>query len=598
MVLRPLETAFKMSESSGIFYLRRNFTLLLAGIVMVSAIVGIIAQLLTPAGLTSAIYSNISAVAAAALSAYLVIKQRVTAAAIFLLLPLVISLVFIKAYIPLFIIGIIIAVGAAVTFPAPLFWVISAFIVVRFGIALAQLLTQTELHFTDEVAAVVAYASILLIVLLVTRYLIDTAIRLNRDSVRTAELLQATSQVSQLLSGTLSQEELFSRAVETIRDRFAFYHVQIFLMDEQRLYANLVASTGEVGQRLMARGHRLAVGSKSVIGRVTQIGEPVLAHDDDHNTVHMVNEFLPHTRSELALPLIDNDRIIGALDVQSTRPHAFSPSDVQALLTLAGQLTTAIRNARLFEQQQDSVQQNQQLLLQAQASLREIQRLNTQLNNRAWEEYLNERRDEVGVKIDNEQTTSHTQWTTAMIEAALEQRVTTRDTGDRAITAVPIILRGELLGVIEVEGENLRDEDVVEMVQAVAQNLAITLDSVRLLEEVQTVAAQEQRISAIVDRYQSASSVDELMKVTLEELAQTLGADEGTIRLSTYGHQFPIPAPIPANQVSDVAQHSALLPASDEARNDAKSGTNGLNHPNGSSGSAGAAGMNGASHSD
>jgi GAF domain-containing protein len=392
-----------------------------------------------------------------------------------------------------------------------------------------------------------------------------------------------------MLSGTLSQEELFSRAVETIRDRFAFYHVQIFLVDEQRQYANLVASTGEVGQRLLARGHRLAVGSKSVIGRVTQIGEPVLAHDDDHNTVHMVNEFLPYTRSELALPLIDNDRIIGALDVQSTRPNTFAPSDIQALLTLAGQLTTAIRNTRLFEQQQDNVQQNQQLLLQAQNSLREIQRLNTQLNQRAWEEYLNEQHDEVGVKIDNEQTTSQAEWTGAMIEAALDQRVTSRDSGDQAVTAVPIILRGELLGVIEVEGENLRDEDVVEMVQSVAQNLATTLDSVRLLEEVQTAAAQEQRISAIVDRYQSAASVDELMKVTLEELAQTLGADEGTIRLSAQGHQLPPPAP----DESITTVLPITYTPTQGAQNGSKTGSNGLHHPNGSNGTNGSSGSNG-----
>jgi GAF domain-containing protein len=590
MVLRRLEEAVRLSDTSGIFYLRKNFTLLLAVIIMMSSIVGVIVQLITPAGVTSGIYSNIFALAAAAFGAYMAIKQRITVAAVILLLPLTISLVFIKTYIPLFIVSTLIGVGAAVTFPSLLFWITSVFVLVRFGIELAQLLLA-DMRYTEDTVTLIAYASVLLIVTLVTRYLIYTAINLNRDSVRTAELLRGTSQISQLLSGTLSQEELFSRAVETIRDRFAFYHVQIFLVDDQRQYATLVASTGEVGQRLLMRGHRLAVGSKSVIGRVTQIGEPVLARDDDLDTVHMVNEFLPYTRSELALPLIDNERIIGALDVQSTRPNAFTPSDIQALQTLAGQLTTAIRNARLFEQQQENVQQNQQLLLQAQTSLREIQRLNTQLNQRAWEEYLNEQHDEVGIKIDNDETTTHAAWTTAMIEAALDQRVTTRDAGNRVTTAVPIILRGELLGVIEVEGENLRDEDVIEMVQSVAQNLATTLDSVRLLEEVQTAAAQEQRISAINDRYQSATTVDDLMKVTLEELAQTLGADEGTIRLSTYGQQLPV------SDDRDVRNSSRENGNGTKPDTSHSNGSHGANGTNGSMKSPGTAGTNGANHS-
>lgn len=592
MALKWFSEAFGSASQGSMFTLRKNFTLLLAAIIMLSAIGGGIVQLLfVPEIATEAIYTNIVTVAAGALGAYLAIKQRVTAAAILLISPLIVSLIFIKSLIPMFIIALLIAIGSAVTFPLPLYLIVSTLILGRFGVELVRVIANTGTQYTDQGAAVVMYASVLLIMMGVTRYLIDTAVKLNRDAVRTAELLRATSQVSQLLSGTLRQEELFNRAVEAIRDRFAFYHVQIFLVDEQRQYANLVASTGEIGQRLLGRGHRLVIGSKSVIGRVTQIGEAVLARADDDDTIHMANEFLPHTHAELALPLIDSDRIIGALDVQSTRANAFSASDVQALQTLAGQLTTAIHNARLFEQQQSSVTQNQQLLLQAQTSLREIQRLNTQMSQRAWDEYLNERDDEVGVKINNEQVATDAEWTHEMISAALHQRVTTRDDGDRAVTAVPIILRGELLGVIEVEGENLRNEDVIEMVQSVAQNLAITLDSVRLLEEVQTAAAQEQRISAIVDRYQSAANVDELMKVTLSELARTLGAEQGTIRLGAYGKQAAPSSTVsmPSEQASPGLSSAALADVQ-PATNGTVNGVKGVNR------SAGSASSNGSDH--
>src|SRR5690606_26051157 len=98
--------------------------------------------------------------------------------------------------------------------------------------------------------------------------------------------------------------------------------------------------------------------------------------------------------------------------------------------------------------------------------------------------------------------------------------------------AVPVVLRGEVIGAIEVEpSEEIEAANTVEMMQAVAQRLAISLDNARLFEEAQAATAQEQRINQIVTRYQSANSVDDLLRITLTELSQTLGAQHGAIRL-------------------------------------------------------------------
>jgi GAF domain-containing protein len=81
--------------------------------------------------------------------------------------------------------------------------------------------------------------------------------------------------------------------------------------------------------------------------------------DVGDEAVHFKNPLLPETRSELALPLVSREEIIGALSVQSSREAAFTDEDIAIFQTLAGQLANAIENARLFEQTQAALQELQ-----------------------------------------------------------------------------------------------------------------------------------------------------------------------------------------------------------------------------------------------
>lgn len=380
---------------------------------------------------------------------------------------------------------------------------------------------------------VFAMAFPLTFISITVRFVVDRTIETARQASRSAGLLQSTAEVGQTLSQLLKLDELLARAVDLIRDRFAFYHVQVFLVDEQREYANLVASTGEVGQRLIARKHRLPVGSQSVIGRVTQAGEAVISRDTDTDSVHAVNELLPNTRSELALPIMDAERIIGALDVQSTRRGAFLEDDIQALQIMANQLATAIRNATLFENIQHNLQENKRLFLEAEANLRENQRLTSQLTTSVWAGYLGTSRDINAITLDQAEGVPQFtgDWTDTMRESQRRLRPITRNENGQQVTAVPIVLRGAVIGAIEVSAEDVRENDMIEMMNAVAQRLATNLDNVRLYEEAQEATLQEQKINTVVARYQAATSVDELLQITLSELSDALGAEQGTIRL-------------------------------------------------------------------
>lgn len=191
--------------------------------------------------------------------------------------------------------------------------------------------------------------------------------RLLAETKRRALQLQTATDVGRIITANLELDILMGETVELIRDRFGFDHAQIFLLDGEGKWAVLHKSTGPAGQELLARGHRLAVGSQSVIGQVTAQRKTVIARDVDTDRVHRPNVLLPDTRAEIAIPLQVGDRLIGALDVQSNQPNAFNHDDVLALELLAGQIAVAIENARAFAEQQETA-----------ARLREVDRMKTQ----------------------------------------------------------------------------------------------------------------------------------------------------------------------------------------------------------------------------
>lgn len=369
----------------------------------------------------------------------------------------------------------------------------------------------------------------LIIVSASTRYFITVMERAIQRARRAAALLQATTEIGEFAATMLDLNALFSRSVELVKERFGFYHVQVFMINGDQ--AELVASTGEVGQRLLANKHRLPVGSNSVIGHVTRYGQTVLARSSD--AIHRTNPLLPDTRTELAVPIFEGEKVIGAVDMQSTDEDAFRTEDIEALRSMANLLAAAIRNARLFESQQRSMADQQRLYLESEASLREIQRLNRQLTKAGWDEFVQRSSHAAGVTLQNEQITPDNRWSENLIEAARQRQVITRKANGRpGVVAVPVILRGEVIGAIEVEpGDNAVQGDTVEMVQAIAQRLASSLDNARLYEEAQVATVQEQRINQIVTRYQTATTVDDLLRITLTELSEALGAQHGAIRL-------------------------------------------------------------------
>lgn len=177
-----------------------------------------------------------------------------------------------------------------------------------------------------------------------------------RDLERRAVQLATAADVGRAAVSILELETLAREVVDLVRERFELYYVALFLLGETgdrtgSQYAVLEAGTGEAGRFMRDEGHRLKVGGVSMVGTACAQRQARVALDVGEEPVRFNNPLLPDTRSETALPLIVGDRVLGALDVQSTQPNAFSEEDIAVLQLVADQVAVAVDNARKFSEE-------------------------------------------------------------------------------------------------------------------------------------------------------------------------------------------------------------------------------------------------------
>lgn len=182
-------------------------------------------------------------------------------------------------------------------------------------------------------------------------------LRLLEQAERRALELQTAAEIARDTTSTLSTDVLLRRIVTLVVERFNLYQASIFLLDDSGTYAVVRESFGPAAEQLKERKHKLAVGSRSVVGTVTATGEPFILNDVTTSTMYYPNPLLPETRSEMALPLRLGNRVIGALDLQSRNLNAFRKDELSGLTILADQIAVAIENARAYELAQKAVEE-------------------------------------------------------------------------------------------------------------------------------------------------------------------------------------------------------------------------------------------------
>jgi GAF domain-containing protein len=359
---------------------------------------------------------------------------------------------------------------------------------------------------------------------------------ITEETERRARQLETIAEVAHQISQVHEIDELFKAITQLISSHLAYYHVGIFIIDGKMEYAVLMAANSVGGQNMLKRGHRLKVGQVGIVGFVAEKGEPRISLDVGSDAVFFDNPDLPATHSEMALPLIFRNQIIGVLDVQSEKEAAFGQQDLEVMSILANQVAIAIENSRqisetsraLAEQQSAYAQQIHRAWQQSPLTARNpgYQYINAQL--RPLPEYIS--RPEIFSAIANGQLFVQN--------------------GDYPALAIPLKIHDETIGILDITSTSLNkrwSENELALIQAITDRVALALENARLFEETTRRADREKAVSEITTRIRSTADPEIMLQTAMEELKRALGANN--IQIRPY---------IPRGDVEDIEQKAQL----------------------------------------
>jgi GAF domain-containing protein len=330
--------------------------------------------------------------------------------------------------------------------------------------------------------------------------------------------LQNISDISQEIVSNISQkpDEVLERITQTISKKLGYYHVGIFLLDKDGEFAVLRAANSRGGQKMLTRRHQLKVGATGIVGYVTQSGRPRIALDTSSDVVFFNNPDLPETRSEIALPLKYGETILGALDVQSTLPSAFTNEDVDTLSALANQVAIVIKNLQMTED----------------SKYLALNRSLSSINKNAEIAY--------SFQPDGSITTTKL----PEDDLALQKVTTSGETviltptpkRQQTTLAVPVKFRDRIVGVIHIEVQDEKkkwSEDEVALVQAISDRAAFALENARLLEDSQRRATKEQAIGEISTKISANTDIEAILRTAVRELGAQISGTQITVEIGS-----------------------------------------------------------------
>jgi GAF domain-containing protein/HAMP domain-containing protein len=342
---------------------------------------------------------------------------------------------------------------------------------------------------------------------------------------RRARQFEAVAQVARAITSTQDADKLLTHITQLVSQQFGFYHVGIFFLDDQREYAVLAAANSAGGEKMIKKKHRLKVGQVGIVGYAAGSGNARIALDTGLDAVYFDNPDLPDTHSEIALPLKSSGRVIGVLDVQSTEPSAFTTEDLTSLSVLADQVSIAIENTRQFEATQKSLEQTE-------ATYRQYVR-------HQWARLTREESLAGYRYISGSSSRLETPMDLGDVHAVVAEGKIYQGEGGKskgaAELAVPVKLRGEVIGVLSIStaGKTRWTDDDIDIVEAVAERLALSFENARLFQATTNRAERERVISEIASKISGNLRMDSLLRTTAQELSQAMNGSEVLIQLQT-----------------------------------------------------------------
>ncbi|MBL0348637.1 GAF domain-containing protein [Candidatus Villigracilis affinis] len=352
----------------------------------------------------------------------------------------------------------------------------------------------------------------------------------NRVNEHRAHMFQAIAQVTRAIISTQNLQDLLPQITQVISQQFDFYHVGIFLLDSNNEFAVLSATNSKGGQKMLDRGHKLRVGQIGIVGTVAENGKPRIAFDVGMDANFFNNPDLPETRSEMALPLFSSrQQLIGVLDVQSVEVNAFSQDDIQILTTLTDQVSVAITNARLYEETQKALLESDLLyrrnIQTGWAKFTRAQKLSGIRKQGVKANLLFE-----PVELPGSQEVTHS--------GDIFQKKADQDDQNTHMT-IPMKLRGEVVGLLNIKTDGDREwsPDEMDIINAIMERAALSIDNARLLAESRKIAEKERVIGEISSKVSSFTNRDNILQAAAAEIGRVMPGAEVIIQLQKKNDQ-------------------------------------------------------------
>ncbi len=178
-----------------------------------------------------------------------------------------------------------------------------------------------------------------------------------RVAERTRRLTMVAT-LSERLNAILNPTALLAELTYQLEATFGYYFVSVFLLD--RTGANLVLreASGEAGALLKAQGLSIPLyAARSLIARAARTGKVVTVDDVRQTPDWLPHPLLPDTCSEIAVPIIVEDKVVGVLDVEGNEVAAFDASATDLFRSLASQIGVALHNAHLYTEMEQLVEE-------------------------------------------------------------------------------------------------------------------------------------------------------------------------------------------------------------------------------------------------
>ncbi len=291
----------------------------------------------------------------------------------------------------------------------------------------------------------------------VNKELAEIQIGLEKRVSSATSNLTLAAEVGHSIAQMHDLDSLLKDATNLIEDRFNLYYSQVYLLDPTGHQLVLRAGTGEAGQQLLDRRHSLPVDLASLNGTAAVEKRAVIVENTLTSSIHRPNPLLPDTRSEMVIPLLIGERVLGTLDMQSNQAGALNKENLAAFETLAGQLAIAVENANL--------------LAETEAARASVEAQSRRLVRSGWQDFLNavEHGERIGYTYDLQNINPFT------------EPISPKADGHSLLATIPVV--NEPVGLFKFESSQAWSKEDVELVENIAHQLGQQVENLRLLAQ-------------------------------------------------------------------------------------------------------------------